>query len=350
MAVVVELGEHHVPDLHVPVAVAANGAAGLAAAVLLAPVIVDLRAGAAGAGAVLPEVVLLAEAEDLLGGYADLVVPDVPRLVVLQIDGGIQPVGLQTHPLRAGQELPAPCDGLVLEVVAEGEVAQHLKISAVAGGLAHVLDIAGADALLAGADAAAGRLLLPLEPGLHGGHACVDEQDGFVVLGYQRKAGQTQVALCLEELQEQLPQLIQAVIGMAHDFRLLYIVNLFHQRWAAGKNKCAPRPAYTQGRSAASRYHPDSAEEPPSQPSGNGDEACRSSRPARKRPTLRRSRQAHTLPVSLGGGRGVSSSSSPLSKMLLLYHELRGCQQKIRLFFRFVRFYPCLSRAVCYTE
>ena len=66
--------------------------------------------------------------------------------------------------------------------------------------------------------------------------------------------------------------------------------------------------------------------------------------------TLRRSRQAHTLPVSLSGGRCVSSSSSPLSKMLLLYHELRCCQQKIRLFFRFVRFYPCLSRAVCYTE
>ena len=122
------------------------------------------------------------------------------------------------------------------------------------------------------------------------------------------------MALCLEELQEQLPQLIQAVIGMAHSIRLLHIVNLFHQRWATAKNKCAPRPAYTQGRSAASRYHPDSAEGPPSQPSGNGDEACRSSRPARKRPTLRRSRQAHTLPVSLGGGRGVSSSSSPFQR------------------------------------
>ena len=42
------------------------------------------------------------------------------------------------------------CDGLVLEVIAEGEVAQHLEEGAVAGGLADVLDIAGADALLAG--------------------------------------------------------------------------------------------------------------------------------------------------------------------------------------------------------
>ena len=191
----------------------------------------------------LPEVVLLAEAEDPLGGDADLVVPDVPRFVVAFKHRGIQAVGLQAHPLGAGQELPAPGDGLVLEVVAEGEVAQHLKIRAVAGGLAHVLDIAGADALLAGADAAAGRLLLALKPGLHGGHAGVDEQDGLVVLGHQRKAGQTQVALCLEELQEQLPQLVQAVIGMAHVFRLLYIINLFVLRSIGRRRKKQMRPA-----------------------------------------------------------------------------------------------------------
>ena len=82
VAVVVELGEHVVPDLDIAVAVAADGAAGLAAAVLGAAVIVDLGAGAAGAGAVLPEVVLLAEAEDPLGGDADLLVPDVKGLVV----------------------------------------------------------------------------------------------------------------------------------------------------------------------------------------------------------------------------------------------------------------------------
>ena len=60
MAVVVKLGEHVVPNFHIPVALAANAAVRLAAAVLLAPVEVDLRAGAAGAGTVLPEVVLFA--------------------------------------------------------------------------------------------------------------------------------------------------------------------------------------------------------------------------------------------------------------------------------------------------
>ena len=223
LAIVVELGEHVVPDLDIPVAVAAHGAPGLAAAELRPAVIVDLGAGAAGAGAVLPEVVLLAEAEDPLLGDADLLVPDVEGLVVVQIDGGIQPVGLQAHPLGAGQKFPAPGNGLMLEIVAEGEVAQHLKVGAVAGGFAHVVDIAGADALLTGANPVAGGLLLALEPGLHGSHTGVDQQDGLVVLGHQGKAGQTQVAFGFKELQEHFPQLVQAVIGMGHGSLLLYL-------------------------------------------------------------------------------------------------------------------------------
>ncbi len=172
--VVVELGEHHVPDLHIAVAVAAHGAAGLAAAILGTAVIVDLGAWAAGTGAVLPEVVLLAELEDALGGDADLLVPDPEGLVIggggliAGKDGGVEPLRVQAHPLRAGQKFPGPVDGVPFEVVAEGEVAQHLKISAVAGGLADVFDVAGADALLAGADPVAGGLLLAGEVGLHG--------------------------------------------------------------------------------------------------------------------------------------------------------------------------------------
>ena len=101
-------------------------------------------------------------------------------------------------------------DGLPLEIIPKGEVAQHLKIGAVAGGMADVLDVAGADALLAGGHAAAGRLLLPGEPGLHGRHAGVDEQQGGVVLGNEGKAGQAQMALGLEKGKEHLAQLVQA--------------------------------------------------------------------------------------------------------------------------------------------
>ena len=80
--------------------------------------------------AVLPEVVLLAELEDVVGGHADLLVPDAEGLVVgrggfiPREHRGIQAVGVQAHPLRAGQEFPGPVNGLVLEVIAEGEVTQ----------------------------------------------------------------------------------------------------------------------------------------------------------------------------------------------------------------------------------
>ena len=99
----------------------------------------------------------------------------------------------------------------MLEVVAEGEVAEHLKIGAVARGLADILDIAGADALLAGADPVAGRLLLTLEVGLHRRHAGVYEQQARVVLRDERKARQSQMSLCLEERQEHLAQLVKSV-------------------------------------------------------------------------------------------------------------------------------------------
>ena len=165
----------------------------------------------------LPEVVGLAEAEDVLFGNADDLVPDLKGLIVIQVDRGIQAVLLQAHHFR--QELPAERNGLVLEVIAEGEVAQHLKVGAVAISLADVLNVAGTDALLAGGDTVPGRLLLPGEPGLHGGHAAVDQQQGLVVGGGdQGKAGQTKMALALKVAQEHLPQFVQPVIGMCHLF------------------------------------------------------------------------------------------------------------------------------------
>ena len=222
VAVVVELGKDIVPHLNIAVAVAADRAAGLTAAVLRAAVVVNFGAGTTRTGAMLPEVILLAEAEDALLRNTDLVAPDGEGLVVRRgrlaagEHRGVQAVRLQADPLGAGEELPRPGDRLMLEVVAEREVAEHLKVGAVARGVTDVVDVARADALLASADAAARRLLLALEPGLHGGHARVDEQDGLVVLRDQGKAGQAQVALALKEAEEHLSQLVEAVNRMGH--------------------------------------------------------------------------------------------------------------------------------------
>ena len=228
LAVVVELGEHHVPHLNIAVAVAAYGAAGLAAAPLFTAVIVDLRAGTAGAGAVLPEVILFAKLENAISRNPNLLVPNAERLIVSRSsliagkDGGIEPVGVQTYPLGGGQKLPGPVDGLLLEVITEREIAQHLKVGAVAGRLADVLNVAGTDALLAGADTMAGRLLLTGEERLHGRHTGVDQQQRRVVLGNQGKAGQAEMSLRLKKFQEHFAELIEPVFFLCHGFGYLH--------------------------------------------------------------------------------------------------------------------------------
>ena len=207
VAVVVELGEDVVPDLHEAVAVTAGLAVGRAAAASLAAVEVDLGAGAAGTRAMLPEVVGLAQADDALGGNADHVGPQVIGLLVLLVDGGPEQVlgDLQGH----GEELPSPRNGLVLEVVAEGEVTQHLEEGAVTGCVTHALQVGGTDALLAGANAIAGRDLLAREELLHGSHTRVDEEQGRVIVGNQGIGGESQVILGLKECEVFLAQIVK---------------------------------------------------------------------------------------------------------------------------------------------
>ena len=157
----------------------------------------------------LPEVVLLAQTHHVVRGNADLLGPDIVGLVVLLVHRDVQAILGDSHPLVTGQELPSPGDDLVLEVILEGEVAQHLKEGTVAGSDAHALDIRGADALLAGGHAVTGRLLLCQEPLFHGCHAAVDQQQAGVVLGYQGEAVQTQMTLAFKEAQVLFAQFIQ---------------------------------------------------------------------------------------------------------------------------------------------
>ena len=99
MAVIIKLGEYVIPYFHISVAVAANGTSGFAAAVFFAAVIINLRAGAAGAGTMLPEVVFLTKAENPFRCNADLVLPDCKRFVVIFINRRIKSVGIQSNNL-----------------------------------------------------------------------------------------------------------------------------------------------------------------------------------------------------------------------------------------------------------
>ena len=117
----------------------------------------------------LPEVVLFSETEDTLRSDADLFVPDIESLIVILVDGGIETVRIQAYDLS--QELPAPCDGFMFEIIAEGEVTQHLKEGAVTGSLTYVLNIARTDTFLTGGHSASRRDLSSCEVGFERSHS-----------------------------------------------------------------------------------------------------------------------------------------------------------------------------------
>ena len=144
---------------------------------------VDLGAGAAGAGAAGgPEVVFHAEDLHVLGVEA-LVLPDRAGFLIIGVRGDPQLLGIEavtTFGLRRGQQLRGVVDRLLLEVVAEGEVAEHLEEGAVTGGLADLVDVERAHALLVGGHALVGRGLLAEQVRDERHHAGDGEQRGRV--------------------------------------------------------------------------------------------------------------------------------------------------------------------------
>ena len=105
-----------------------------------------------------------------------------------------------------GDELPGVLDGTLLEVVTEGEVAAHLEERAVPRGLADVLDVRGAHALLDADGAEVRRRLLAQEVRLERHHARVHEEQVRVV-EEQRCRGHRPVSVALEVSDEPAPDL-----------------------------------------------------------------------------------------------------------------------------------------------
>jgi hypothetical protein len=193
------LHEDEVPDFQVALAVD-GGPARLA--VVGAAVVVDLRARPARAGdAHRPEVLLHPEALDALGGHAHDPVPDVGRLVVVEVDrdpqlGFLEPETALGHGL--GDQLPRQRNGQLLEIVTEGEVAAHLEERSVPRGLADLVDIDGADDLLHARRARERRRRDAQEVRLERHHPGVDQQQRRVV-GDQRRRGHDGMPALLEE-------------------------------------------------------------------------------------------------------------------------------------------------------
>jgi hypothetical protein len=211
--VLVELHEDQIPVLDEALVVAPRKVVGRPE--LEAAVDVELRAGPTRAGRPrLPEVLRARTQDDALAGHPDrlprcdrlLVGPEPQLLVALEHRDPDVPAG---DPEALERELPRQLDGSLLEVVAEGEVAQHLEERQVARGVAHVLDVGGAKALLAGGQPVVRERLLPQEVRLERVHPRGGEQDRRVVSGrHQGRRRQAQVIALDEKVQEALADLV----------------------------------------------------------------------------------------------------------------------------------------------
>ncbi len=147
---------------------------------------------------------VVADADAPLGGNADLLRPDVVRVVVVLVDG--RPQLFRREPVVLGEQVPRVADRVALEIVAEAEVAQHLEERVMARRIADVLEVvvlaAGAHAALRGGCARIRPLVGAEEHVLKLHHARVHEQQRRVVARHERGRRHDRVTALGEELQK----------------------------------------------------------------------------------------------------------------------------------------------------
>ena len=196
------LHEDVVPDLGELTAVA--GGSAVRSAFGPAVVVEDLGVGSAGSGdpGGSPPVVLLAVEVDLVlpepVAHPELCGLGVLGYVPLSLERGDgEVVGVHSQDLR--EEGVAEVDGLLLEVVPEGPVAEHLEEGQVAC-VPDLVDVPGPDALLEVHQPLAGGVFLAEEVGYQGVHPCCREENGGIVLGYEGCRTDVGVSPLLEEI------------------------------------------------------------------------------------------------------------------------------------------------------
>jgi hypothetical protein len=234
----IELHEDEVPDLHPALAVGRGLLAeGCGRRLAIAGEEVELGARTARTGlAHLPEVVARhpGDADDAVVGEAGDLLPDGAGLVVRgdarlprapAAEHGDDEALLVDAPLLR-DELPREGDGVVLEVVTEAEVAEHLEERVVARSDADVLEVVvlarDADALLARRGARERAAVLADEDVLERDHARVREHQRRIVLRDERRGRAHLVALAGEEGEERRTDFGRGARIRAHDEELLY--------------------------------------------------------------------------------------------------------------------------------
>ena len=195
--------EHIVPNFKVFSAGA--GRIAMLAALGLARIIKDFRIRAAGAchAGRAPPVVLFFQIKDVAGVHAHLHPAvmgfGIPgRVVIPGKAGEIKLALIDAKPFFIGEELPAPGDGFLLEIIPQRPIAQHFKERAV-GRIPHLVNIAGAHAFLHIRQALARGVLFAHEIGHKGMHARGSEQHRGVVFRNEGSGRNLRVAALLKE-------------------------------------------------------------------------------------------------------------------------------------------------------
>ena len=191
-----------------------------------AHVVVDFAARAARAGVAHgPEIILQAgNFDDAIFGRADFLPEGAGFVVgrklfaladgVAAEHGEIELFAGNAEPFRRGEEFPGEGDedDPLLEIVAEGKIAEHLEKSVVAIREAYVFQVVvlapGADAFLASGRAVVVALLQPEKHILELVHPRVGEKQRGVVRRDERGAAHDAVAALLEESQERLADFV----------------------------------------------------------------------------------------------------------------------------------------------
>src|SRR5215470_10945165 len=138
--VAIVLLEDEVPELDVSIAIRATGTAReFAAPKFCAEIVEDLGTWTAWAGRPHIPKIVFAQATDAVRRQADVALPDVRCLVIVDINRCGKPLG--RHAQGDREVFPRPRDGFAFVVVAEREVAEHLQKRAVAPAAPDVVDV-----------------------------------------------------------------------------------------------------------------------------------------------------------------------------------------------------------------
>ena len=169
VSVVIKLSEYVIPKLGITVAVASGTAVRRTAAIFFSAVKIYFRTRTARTGAMLPEVILLAQTDNVGRVNAYFFCPDIESLVVVFINS--YPKLVLGHFKHFCAEFPSPSSSFMLKVITEREVAQHFKISAVAVCLTYSLNVGSTNTFLAGCNALSRRCYFSRKIFFHRRHA-----------------------------------------------------------------------------------------------------------------------------------------------------------------------------------